>query len=320
MQNNGQQYEEIGLIKYSGENLPNGIIDAKSAGFALIGLDEAIRFFNKQQSRNFSSAVYDIPVQTRSGSWEAVVLAGTAVAGAFALGYAKKAGEKMAENDFKEIGLKDILSKSMAAIQTLAKTVKTTNKSGNWEELRIEPTIGSMDLIVLKTPTSDDFKIPLEFYRWYQQMPSHILARMTSAIRKDRTLTITSIHNNKTESTTLVEADRPLFEEAEEDDLDDGAIFPELTHGSSVTLDGRLIRGSEASNSVGLEYLGHIINCIPDVGSIRQYKPALFLRCRVTGLITRHSKSRFVADKRPTLIIQHVTPLEKDSQGKLFPS
>jgi hypothetical protein len=86
-----QRYDEIGFIKYSGENLADGIIDAGSAGSALVGLDEAIRFFNLQQSPDFASLQYDVPVQTRAGSWEAVLVAGGAVAGVFALSYVKKA-------------------------------------------------------------------------------------------------------------------------------------------------------------------------------------------------------------------------------------
>lgn len=101
-----EQFEDLGFVKYSGESLVNGVIDAGSAGSALVGLDEAVRFFNSQQSPDFADLQYDIPVQTRAGSWEAVLVAGAAVGGAFALGYAKKAGEKLAENDFKDIGLR----------------------------------------------------------------------------------------------------------------------------------------------------------------------------------------------------------------------
>lgn len=79
-----QEYEDVGFIMYSGFDVAEGIIDAASAGAALTGLDEAIRFFNTQQSPDF-------------------VVMGTATAigagaGVFALGYAAKAGQKMAEN------------------------------------------------------------------------------------------------------------------------------------------------------------------------------------------------------------------------------
>ena len=133
----GFEYEDVGYIKYSGTDVEHGIIDAGSAGSALTGLDEALRFFNTQQSPDFSGLQYDIPVQTRSGSWEAVVLAGAiAVSGAFAIGYVKKAGEKLAENDFKEVGLKDVLKKSMSAMRTLAKIIKHTRRARGWETAR----------------------------------------------------------------------------------------------------------------------------------------------------------------------------------------
>lgn len=132
-----QQYEEIGFIKYSGDSLAAGIIDAGSAGSALVGLDDAIRFFNMKQSPDFAALQYDVPVQTRAGSWEVVLLAGATFGGVFALGYARKAGEKLAENDFKDIGLKNALSKSMSALQALAKLIKHTRRSRGWELLEL---------------------------------------------------------------------------------------------------------------------------------------------------------------------------------------
>ena len=79
-----QNYEDIGYIKFSGGDVPSGVIDAASAGSALLGLDEAVRFFNERQSPDFAGLEYDIPVRTQAGSWEAVVIAGAvATAGAF---------------------------------------------------------------------------------------------------------------------------------------------------------------------------------------------------------------------------------------------
>lgn len=62
-----KDFEEVGFIKYSGAAVPHGVIDAGSAGAALLGLDEAIRFFNAQQSPDLASAQYEIPVETRAG-------------------------------------------------------------------------------------------------------------------------------------------------------------------------------------------------------------------------------------------------------------
>jgi hypothetical protein len=312
-----QPYAEIGFIKYSGENLAAGIIDAGSAGSALVGLDEAIRFFNLQQSPDFASLQYDVPVQTRAGSWEAVLVAGGTVAGVFALSYVKKAGEKLAENDFKDIGLKHVFSKSMAAVQFLAKVIKHTSRSRGWQLARIEPTMGT-DSVFIRNENGDDLQIPMDFYRWYQKMPPRLLVKMTSVIRKDRELSIGTFRNGLVEVVSIFANERYLFEGGDTEDNEEETLFPELVHGAYVSLEGRLIRGNEASNSVGLECMGHVLNCVPLVGSVRQYKAALFLRCRIEGRVTRHAKNRFIADRRPTVIIDKVVPLEPDTQGSLF--
>lgn len=317
MQIETAEYEELGFVKYSGVSVINGVIDAGSAGSALVGLDEAIRFFNSQQSPDFATMEYDIPVQTRAGSWEAVVVAGAAVGAAFALGYAKKAGEKLAENDFKEIGLKHALKNSMAAIQTLAKLVKHTRHPRGWDRVRIEPTMGA-ETVMVANEKGDELPVPLEYFRWYQQLPPRLLARMTSVIRTDRMLTIGIIKETGIEEVTIVEEEKPLFDRTQEDEFEEDILFPDLVHGANVRLEGRLIRGSEASNSFGLEYMGHVINCVPAHGNVRQYKAALFLRCKVDGRVTRHAKNRFVADRRPTLIVEKVIPLEADGQLGLF--
>jgi hypothetical protein len=311
------EYNEIGFIKYSGPSLQAGIIDAGRAGSALTALDQAIRFFNMQQSPDFGKLQYDVPVLTRAGSWEAVLLAGTAVSGAFALGYAKKAGEKLAENDFKDIGLRHALSKSMSALQTAVRLIKLTGQPKPWDMARIEPTMGP-DTVFVRARTGDDVTLPIEFHRWYKNMPPRFLAGMTSVVRKDQILTIGTVHDGFVDSISVTPEDKPLFETAENEQQSEEILFPELVHGMGISLDGRLIRGSEASNSVGLEHKGHVINCFPSTGSVRQYKSALFLQCKVEGRINRHVKDRFVADRRPTIIIERVTPLEIDTQKELF--
>lgn len=310
--------EEIGYIKYTGRDVENGLIDAGSAGSALLGLDEALRYFNTQQSPGFAALQYDIPVRTRTGSWEALVVAGAvAVGGAFALGYAKKAGEKLAENDFKDLSLKPALKKSMSALKTLAKVIKHTRRPRGWESARFAMDGKEPEVSVLNDKGAQ-LKVPAEYFRWYQDMPPGLLIRLTTVIRSERVLRIGMAGDTADDEVAILETEKPLFDEAQDEDLEGEVLFPELLHGKLVTLEGRLIRGNEASNSVGLDYEGHVVTCVPAKGNIRQYKAALFLRCRVTGRVNRHTKSRFVAERRPTLVVERVVPLEKDSQRGLF--
>jgi hypothetical protein len=125
---------------------------------------------------------------------------------------------------------------------------------------------------------------------------------MTSVIRTERVLSIGVARSEKIDEVHVNEEDKPLFDDTQDEEEDEDILFPELVHGQDARLEGRLIRGNEASNTAGLEYQGHVINCVPAHGSVRQYKAALFLRCKVEGRITRHAKSRFVADRRPTLM------------------
>lgn len=314
------EFEEVGFIKYFGEAVPHGVIDASSAGNALLGLDEALRFFNAQQAPDLASLPYEIPVETRPGSWEAVLLAAGGIAGTFALSYAKKAGEKMAENDFKDIGLKTVLQKSMAAIKNLARLVKHTRMPKNWQIERIEH-VSNIDMAVVYNSLGEPIYIPIEQMKWFQQLPPQLLVRLTAVVRKNRTLSIGVVAPTcPPEEVVIDEYDKTYFEQPGGEEVEFDTLFPELFHGAEAQLIGKLIRGNESSNTVGLEYEGHVINCVPAIGSVRQYKHALFLRCRVEGLVNRHTKHRFVADKRPTLIVSSVIPLESDGQLGLFNS
>lgn len=311
------RYEEIGYMKFSGAEVMAGVIDAGSAGMALIGLDEAVRFFNEKQSPEFARLEYEIPIKTTQGSWIAWVLGAVGVGGgAFALSYLKKAGEKMAENDFKDLGLKDVLRRSVDAIQYLLQLIKHTQHMGGWNNYKIIRGENASEIGILNSKGESLF-IPVEYFKWYQSLPPHTISKITDVIAEERSLSIGVKKNGVFEETSVTIKEKVYFlEESTEEDED--YLFPELKHGDFVKLEGRLTRGNTSSNSIGLEYQGHILNCIPDEGSIRRFKPALFLRCVVTGKINRLTKQRKVAEKRPTILVQNITPLEVDDQYDFF--
>lgn len=311
------EQEEIGFMKFSGNAVSSGVIDAGSAGIALIGLDEAIRFFNEKQSPEFAKLSYEIPVRTTEGSWIAWILGTVALGGgAFTLSYLKKAGEKMAENDFKEIGLKDVLKKSINAIQYLIKLVKHTKRLQGWDTKNISWRNNNSEIGISNT-SGEVIYLPIEYFRWFESLPPHVVSKITSVVAQERSLSIGFLQDNQFEEVT-VNIDEKNYFVSNETDIDEEYLFPELKHGDIVKLEGKLTRGNESSNSIGFEYESHILNCIPENGSIRRYKPALFLRCIVHGTITRMSKQRMVSEKRPTIIIQNIIPLEEDDRYNLF--
>lgn len=314
---NASEHEDVGFIKYSGDAVSHGVIDAGTAGLALIGLNEAIRFFNEKQAPSFAKLDYEIPVKTEPGSWTAYVLAAIGTgAGVFALSYAKKAGEKMAEKDFEDIGFRDIFRKSLSAIQFLIQLVKHTGRNKGWDTNGMVVRENGTE-IGIRNKHGEIIFLPVEFFRWYGSLPSQLLFKMTSVITTERIFSIGVKNGGSYKEVTVEAAERGLFtyEPVYDDEL---FLFPELEHGQPVRLEGKLIRGNEASNSVGLEYEGHVLNCLPERGNVRQFKPALFLKCVVEGTVSRLTKQRLVAEKRPTIILSKVTPLEQDDDSDLF--
>ncbi len=310
-------FDEVGFIRYHGEAVGKGIIEAKAAGSALIGLDESLRYFNSRQFKDLIVVDYQIPIKTSEGSWVVIVLGGLGVgASTFALSYLKKAGEKMAENDFKDIGLKDVIAKSLDAIGKFIELVKLTGRRSNWEreDFKVDAdkacarVIGSNGAVV---------EIPIRYLEWYKKMPPKLLDKMISPVVEGRELEVGVEKEGRIELATVSVFDKALFV-YEEDEGEEDFLFPELVHGDEVRIEGKLIRGNERSNSMGVEYAGHYINCIPEHGKITRFKSALFLKCVVEGTVNRHMKKRKVADRRPTIIIKNVFPLEVDVQGDLL--
>ena len=117
------EQDSVGYIKFVGSAVEDGSIGADAAGRSLLALDELIRYFNRQQSKGFSSFPYEITIKTRKGSWEVLVLG---LIGIFAVAYLKKAGETMAQNDLKDVGFKDVIQKSVDALKKLVDLAKHT--------------------------------------------------------------------------------------------------------------------------------------------------------------------------------------------------
>ena len=101
-----EHHEDIlGYMKYSGKMVEDGFLDARKSATALLGFDEAVRHFIKQDFPELDKLEYEIPVKIRKGSWEAIIpetigqwiLTG---AGFAATAYATAAAAEMAKKRF----------------------------------------------------------------------------------------------------------------------------------------------------------------------------------------------------------------------------
>ena len=308
-----EEHKKVGSIKFEGKIVEPGILDAGKAASALAGLNEILRYFNSCQSTELATAEYEIPVQVRPGSWEAVVIAGASV---FAAAYLARAGNEMAKRDFEGLGFKDIFKKSMQALVYLVRLAKHTSKLKNWNLEKPKWRNENKEIGILNENGEYTF-IPEEFLDWYYRTPTTTIAQIVAVVEIDRELVIDATHEHTTISEKITIQEKNIFIPDEKESSDEESLFPELKHGNEIELEGIFTRGNKETNFLGLNYNGHILNCIPDTGSIVRYKHALFLRCQVKGRIARLNKQG-VAEKKPTIIVHSVTPLEHDVQGNLF--
>jgi hypothetical protein len=311
----------IGYLKYSGQSVENGCLDAKKTAEALIGFDQALRYFVENDVPELKGKSFEIPIRIRAGSWEALIptTIGQWITTAFAIvatAYLTGAASKLAEKDFKDKGLLDVFRSALRMLQWIIRlgihlkgvSVKAI-KNIRWED--------NNETVLLPDINGKYIRVPREVLQKYIQIPPKFLSKMARLIQADREMEIGVIENGTREEVRITISEKYFFTD-EEADLTD-AIFPELAHGQMVELIGEITRGNEKTNSIGLEYNGHILSCSPEKGSIVAFKEALFIKCKVIGVINRVSESGLPDAKKPRIIFSQIIPLKQDDDNpKLF--
>lgn len=296
---------QLGYVKYSGELVKDGYLDARKSAQALLGVDEAVRFFVFQQAPELRTVDFEFPVKVKKGSWEIVV-------GGIFLAYGVKAAQKMAENDFQDVGLKDVFKKALSAIQWMIRIGKhmgdlTIKKFENVQFRDNNALIG------IRNSQDEYLYVPKEFLDFYASASPVLLKKMSEVVEEERSLSVGIYYGQAIIEETVTRKHRQIFTNEIEEPGE--LLFPELEHGQSVVLEGELTRGNEMSNTVGIGYQGHILTGLPEVGSIVRFKPSLFLRCRVHGRVSREDEKGRLDARRPRIIFTRIEPLESDDDN-----
>ncbi len=318
----GQQKPEIeclGYIKYKGKLVEEGFLDARKSAQALLGLDSALRFFSSYQRPRLSTVQYEIPVRIQKGCWEALIPAAIAKlffggVGIGASAYIVAAATKMAQKDFKDVGLKDVFRKSIESMQWVIKigthlgsmkqrSFKTVKFRKNNQEIGIYNSQGKL------------LYVPKEHLEAYSACNQKILSQLADVIEKERELAVGVIYDGVKKEEKITFHNKHIFATQEEEEE---ILFPELEHGQTVTLEGYTTRGNETYNDIGFKYQEHTLACRPVEGNIAQYKRCLFLKCRISGEISRLDKKGKVTETRPKIIFTYLEPIEGGQNLNLF--
>lgn len=300
-----QEEGQLGYVKYSGELVKDGYLDARKSALALLGVDEAVRFFVFQQAPELRTTDFEFPVKVKKGSWEIVI-------GGILLAYGVKAAQKMAENDFKDIGLKDVFKKALSAIQWMIRIGKhmgdVTIKK--FENVKFKD---NNSLIGIKNSQGEFLYVPKEFLEFYASASPTLLKKITEVVEEERALSVGIYDGTAVIEETVTRRHRQIFTNEVEEPGE--VLFPDLEHGQAVILEGELTRGNETSNTVGIGYQGHILTGVPEAGSIVRFKSSLFLRCRVYGRVSREDEKGRLDARRPRIIFTRIEPLESDDDN-----
>ena len=315
---NKENYDCIGFLKYEGKLVEEGILDARAAAKALQGFDHALRYFATQEHPDLATVEFPVPVEIRRKCWLAQIPpnAEAWIAGAFGLiatiggaAYIKTAATKMAERDFANFGFKDVFKKALVSVQWMIKIGKHV---GSLTHKKITGLRWPNDSTVsIPNERGEYLDAPRDEFEKFLECPSSILSDMASVIEIERQLTVGLNQDGKIEEVTISRSERAIFF-ADENETNE-ILFPELAHGKHVELEGVVTRGNERTNSIGFLYEEHVLTCKPAHGSIVRYKPHMFLKCRIIGVVTRQNDETEECDElRPKIIFSDLVLLETD--------
>lgn len=324
METEQEKNEIFAHIKYEGELVRDGFLDARKAGEALIGIDESLRYFIFQEDKKFRKIEFEIPVRIRKGSWETIFLENfdaILIKTALTWGASKYFGSalsEMAKNDFKDIGFKDVFKKSFIAMTWVLKIAKHLGSLTKKKFENIKFAKNNTEVLITNN-IGEVLIVPYQYLEIFSNCPDKLFSNLAKVIDVERELIIgyNDTDNKNFEFVKINNNEKQIFIS---NDLDDETLFPELTHNSYVELEGHITRGNEKSNTIGFLYEGHILTSFPTEGNVKEFKNVLFTNCIIKGFIDRLDKKtgEFI-EKRPRIkFIEILSNEPENRQTKLF--
>lgn len=314
----------LGYIKYVGKDVEDGLLDARKAADALVGIDKCLRFFMIHQNPSLKGVDFEIPVRIQKGCWEVLISEKVvSYVDFFVRAYLTKAAFKMASNDIGDKGAKEFVLK---AIDYLIGALRVGKHMGDLAIKKFNDIqfIDNNALVGIRNNKGEILYVSKEILDIYEKCDPKLFRELSSIVTQDRKLVIGSIDEGRNDSEELSYEHKNIFY-VDVEDVDDEIILPELIHGNHVVLEGEVTRENKTSNSMGFLYDGHILTAFPESKNIVPYKPLLFLKCRLYGFVTRLNNKDGSTARRPKLVFSRLEPLgqieltkQSGTSGDLF--
>ena len=220
----------LGYLKYSGELVDEGLLDARKAAQALLGFDEAVRYYVGAQEPQLLQSDFEFPVRIRNGSWEALIPDTiekwiTAGAGIAVTTYLTTAAKKMAERDFSHAGLPDVFRQAVRATQWF---VRLGKHLGEVAHRRLVHLRFRHDNTEIGVPNSEGelLWIPRSYFDLCVSTPPRLLLRNAGIVENQRVLSIGLVEGATVIEETVTRRYRSVFTHETTDTEE--VLFPEM--------------------------------------------------------------------------------------------
>ncbi len=308
----------LGYLKYDGDAVEEGVMDARLSAEALLGFDEAFRYFVKKEQPSWRNEDLSLPVRIEKGCWQILIPAGLAV---FAGYYLKSTAEKAGSDGLFETGaakdLNRILKAALVSLKWVVKISKHVGAVGSKDKVR-NAKVPDIDHVKVFNEAGEPLVVPAEYFKLYSACPAMLLSKCASIIEQGRELEIGSFENNKIADPVRVSLEeRSIFYREKDEESD--VLFPELEHGMSVELEGEITRATESENTLGFRYQGHVLFCKPEHGAkiasfkqriISQQEDHIFPKVQVVGVIDRKDKNDEFKAYKPCIVFSDIKRIE----------
>ncbi|MBU0679169.1 MAG: hypothetical protein KJ626_13780 [Verrucomicrobia bacterium] len=315
----------LGYLKYDGDAVEEGIMDARLSAEALLGFDEVYRYFIKQEKPSWQDEDLNLPVRIERGCWEIMIPAGMAV---FAGYYLKATAEKAGQDGLFETGtvkdLNRVLKAALVSLKWIVRISKHVGGVGEKDRIR-NAKIQDMDHVVVYDSNEAPLVVPQDYLDMYTNCPAALFGRCTRIIEEGRELEIGSFESNEViDPVRVFPEERSIFYREKDEDQD--ILFPEFEHGMSVELDGEITRVTESTNTLGFRYQEHVLFCKPREGKpIASFKQKIisrqdghiFPKVRMIGVIDREDVYGNFKAHKPGIVFSDIQRLESVT-GELF--
>ncbi len=320
----------IGYIKYEGKGVEDGIFDARKSAQALLGFDQAVRYFAAKEEPYLLDKDYELPVEIKKDSWDIFLpiiedlMSPEGAIKVMAVTYLAKMASKAATDGLLETGIsKDIQAIFRGSIIAMQWVIKIAKHIGSFSKsIQLKYNLEDDEVEVVNT-NKQSIVIPRKYYDIYKECPETILNRLVANIEEDRVLKVGVFTENEVEEVSINESQKSIFYTAEIEENE--ILYPELQDGDRVELEGTITKVNEKANTLGFQYVSHILTIEPMSSKVTDYKSQLisqdnehiFPAVKIKGVVDRKgSKGEFL--KKPRIVFTSLIPRNESRDDILF--